>query len=115
MRSGLLLYHPYPAHCSPNNSVMGRGRKFKGPAQVGAGSAPAKADGQALANGTEASRAKHAGISDALRQAVMDLGGGEDDLDLIDGVDEDDDEPADKSDKVKKQGSEVCCPVSRRG
>jgi ribosome biogenesis protein MAK21 len=79
---------------------MGRGSKFKGPSQVGAptsSTAPA-VNGSAKAH----ERKKHAGISDALRQAVLDLGGGEDDLDLIDGIDEDDESPpAPKEDKTK--------------
>ncbi|WVQ74310.1 hypothetical protein IAR50_003908 [Cryptococcus sp. DSM 104548] len=39
---------------------------------------------------------KEYNISDALRQAVLDLGGDEGDFDLIDGVDEDDEVPAPK-------------------
>ncbi|KAK8849739.1 hypothetical protein IAR55_005074 [Kwoniella newhampshirensis] len=38
-------------------------------------------------------------ISDDLRQAVKDLGGDEEDLHLIEGIDEDDEEPAVKTDK----------------
>lgn len=85
---------------------MGRGSKFKGPATVGAPAVSTKPNGSAENDGVEARRKKHAGISDALRQAVLDLGGGEDDLDLIDGVDEDDDEPAAKGEK-KEPVSEV--------
>lgn len=44
-------------------------------------------------------------ISDALRQAVIDLGGDEEDLDLIDGVDDDDEAPTQK--KTEKSTDEV--------
>lgn len=85
---------------------MGRGSKFKGPATVGAPAVSTKPNGPAGSNGVDGGRKKYAGISDALRQAVLDLGGGEDDLDLIDGVDEDDDEPAANGEK-KEPVSEV--------
>lgn len=39
-------------------------------------------------------------VSDALRQAVKDLGGDDDDLDLIAGVDSDDESPADNASKI---------------
>ena len=92
---------------------MGRGSKFKGPAAVGAAASTALGSNATATNGDNSgagpSKKKHAGISDALRQAVLDLGGGEDDLDLIDGVDEDEDEPATKGEKSKsqRQSSEV--------
>lgn len=44
-------------------------------------------------------------ISDALRQAVIDLGGDEEDLDLIDGVDDDDEAPTQK--KAEKSTDDV--------
>lgn len=57
-----------------------------------------------------------AGISDALRKAVIDLGGDEEDLELIAGVDSDDDgQEADGPAGPSKQGSDVsfrqlaCC------
>jgi ribosome biogenesis protein MAK21 len=41
--------------------------------------------------GTEGSKSgKHSQISEQLRQAVKDLGGDDDDLDLIEGIDDDD-------------------------
>ena len=65
-------------------------------AQGGKPSAPA-------AEITSADRAgKHSKISDELRQAVQALGGDEEDLDLIEGVDDDEeDSPATKSTKPK--------------
>ncbi|KAK1923668.1 putative ribosome biogenesis protein [Papiliotrema laurentii] len=65
-------------------------------AQGGKPSAPA-------AETTSADRAgKHSKISDELRQAVQALGGDEEDLDLIEGVDDDEeDSPATKSTKPK--------------
>ena len=46
-------------------------------------------------------------VSDELRQAVKDLGGDDEDLDLIAGVDSDGEEPAAKVPKSSTSGSEV--------
>ncbi|WWD20366.1 hypothetical protein CI109_104842 [Kwoniella shandongensis] len=67
----------------------------------------AAASGSALAStsepksaGPSTTTAKPSKISDELRQVVKDLGGDEEDLKLIEGIDEDDEEPAAKSDKA---------------
>ncbi len=52
---------------------------------------------------------KNSKISAELRQAVKDLGGDDEDLDLIDGVDEDEEVPQ-VSSKVKGNLSDEVCP-----
>jgi len=73
----------------------------------------AKADGTAIsADGKIAPRpqkASTANVSDELRQAVMDLGGDEEDLELIAGIDSDEEEDskAKAGDEPKSIGEEV--------
>ncbi|WWC95441.1 hypothetical protein V866_002304 [Kwoniella sp. B9012] len=57
----------------------------------------ASATGANATAGPSTQSSRHAKISDELKQAVKDLGGDEDDLDLIDGIDESDNEEQDKS------------------
>lgn len=92
---------------------MGRGSKFKGPATVG-GVAPVPNGDAVAATATAAGTKKqYSGMSDELRQAVLDLGGGEEDFDLIDGVDEEDD-VASASAPVKPAKKTENPEVSRR-
>ncbi|KAK6908849.1 hypothetical protein I203_102854 [Kwoniella mangroviensis CBS 8507] len=57
----------------------------------------ATATGANATAGPSTQSSRHAKISDELKQAVKDLGGDEDDLDLIDGIDESDNEEQDRS------------------
>lgn len=91
-------------------ATMGRGSKFQGPAPVGQSqktpstSAPAAS----VSNGSKSSKAN--GISDELRRAVLDLGGGEEDFELIEGVDDDEDDSAPvASGKSKSKEGDVSC------
>jgi ribosome biogenesis protein MAK21 len=74
---------------------MGKGTKIsKKPASTAAATAPATKS--------------RAGASDALRQAIKDLGGDDSDLDLIAGIDSDDEEAAPPPSKGKGKDDEVC-------
>ena len=79
---------------------MGRGSKFKGPAPVGA---PATSTNATVPTSSK----KYPGISDELRQAVLDMGGGEEDFELIDGVDDDEEAEAPVKASKKAQNPEV--------
>ena len=67
----------------------------KGSANPNAGDTKAQAGSAAAADKSQ--NKGQANISDQLRQAVKDLGGDDDDLELIQGVDSDDEAPASKA------------------
>ena len=58
---------------------------------------------------------KGGNASQELRQAVLDLGGDEEDLKLISGVDENDEEPQAPSTKVKGKGKEKQSSQAEKG
>ncbi|WVF68528.1 hypothetical protein IAT40_003296 [Kwoniella sp. CBS 6097] len=84
-----------------------RGSKSTKLAQKATG-ANAQVQASASASAGPSKATKHSKISDELLQAVRELGGDEDDLDLIDGIDEDDEVPSVSAakDKGEKTGSD---------